>query len=120
MSYVKDGRYSFLDFHRRAQALILSELDEARIWKNDGTRFEKADIIDLQEFKEWSTFKTLALIFYDLSDKNGDKFESKFTDYASKASKAMSRAAMRLNFNGNTEQEPGEVLDNFSIPALRR
>lgn len=120
MSYVKDGRYSFLDFHRRAQSIILAELDEKRIWKQDGSRFEKADIVDLQEFKEWSTFKTLELIFADLSDKNGDKFEAKSKGYASDATQAMSRAAIRLDYNQNGEQEAGEVEDQFSIPAVRR
>ena len=120
LNYVKAGRNSFLDFHRRAQTIILDELDAERIWKQDGSRFEKADLIDLQEFKEWSTNLTLSLIFKDISDKPDDQFAAKMSRYLAQAKLSKQRGAYRLDFDANGTQESAEKLDNFSIPAYRR
>lgn len=99
LSYVRDGRSSFLDKHRAAQMLILDDLDSAQIWKRDGSRFTASDIIDIQDFRRWSIFLTLKIIYESLSNAIDDVFSIKARKYSSMATEAKKRASLRLDVN---------------------
>lgn len=121
LNWVKDGRSSFLDKHRAAQELILNELDSAQIWKQDGTRFVAADIVDIKEFKQWSKFLTLSIIFNSLSNQVDDIFSQKAAKYQSMAISGKTRATYRLDFNQNgTIEQNSEKTENISGLLVRR
>lgn len=115
LNYVRDGRNSFLDKHRTAQEIILNDLDANEYWKQDGTRYEAADIVDIQEFKQWSIFTTLKVIFRSLSNQNDDLYATKANMYSGRATSAKKRAVFRLDSDGdgsineNTEKENNQV-----------
>lgn len=114
MKWVEDGRNSFLDKHRAAQYEILNELDSNQIWKRDGTRYEASDIVDIQEFKEWSKFVALRIIFSALSNEIGDVFEAKALKYEQMAVMAKKRATLRLDYNSDGNIDNSEKTDIFS------
>ena len=122
LEYIRDGRSSFLDKHRIARDIILDKLDSAQIWKRDGTRFEAADLIDKQDFKQWSIFKTLQIIFESNSNAIGDIFAEKAKKYSAMAIESKTRATYRLDFNDDGEIDDGEIeqLDVLSGYLLRR
>lgn len=121
LNYIRNGRNSFKDKHREAQKVILNELDASRIWKDDGSRYVAADIVDIQEFKQWSTYLTLRLICESLSNEVGDLWADKAQKYNSMAIQAKSRASYRLDTNGDGEiNEIDEKVDTFSNTLVRR
>jgi len=120
LRYVREGRNSYLDVHRRVQTLILDWLDYNRYWKRDNVRFEKADLIDIQDFKQWSTYYVLQIIFEGLSDKNDDKWMEKSAVYKQLAESARGRGTYRLDKDGSGEIDPDELKDNWSKPLIRR
>jgi hypothetical protein len=121
LNYIRNGRNSFKDKHREAQKVILNELDASRIWKDDGTRYEAVDIVDVQEFKQWSTYLTLRLICESLSNEVGDLWADKAQKYNSMAIQAKSRATYRLDSNADGEiNEIDEKFDTFSNTLVRR
>jgi hypothetical protein len=119
LNYVRAGRNSYKDVHRRVQALILDWLDSNRLWKSGTERYVASDLIDIQDFKEWSTFWALQLIFESLSDKVDDKWSEKAKMYKSMAKAASERGTLRLDANANGEITSGERVDNISKGLIR-
>lgn len=103
LEYVPKGRNSWLDKHRAAQDIILAYLDEQRIWRRDGSRYEKADVIDILEVNEWSKYLTLKLIFRSLQVSVDDIFALKALEYEELEKSARSRGALRLDHNQDGE-----------------
>lgn len=117
--YLQEGRDTYIDKHRAAQIDILNELDEAGIWKDDKTRYEASDIVDIQEFKTWSKFLTLKIIFEGIHNDTNDVFLETAGLYESKVTQAKKRATLRLDPNGDGVIESGEFV-NLTSGHLRR
>lgn len=99
--YLPVGKSSFIYAHRAAQTKILAYLDEQRIWKANNERFTKEDIVDKEEFKRWSLFQTLLIIFESIQSNNDDLFQQKRTEYENEMRQARNRASLRLDVNGD-------------------
>lgn len=120
LQWVQDGRNSFTDKHREAQREILNELDAARIWKDDGDRYASTDIVDLVEFRDWSKYVALRIIFEGISNAIDDVFSIKATKYQSHAVQAKKRATFRLDSNGDGVDDIHEQVDNVTSLLVRR
>lgn len=119
LSWVREGRNSFLDVHRAAQDRILTYLDENRIWDIEGNRLTKEDIIDIQEVNDWSKFMVLKLIFEGVSNALDDIFFEKANRYKAMEVKARNRAAIRLDRDGDGEEDI-QKTDLRSVGLFRR
>lgn len=119
LNWVRDGRNTFLDIHRRSQEIIIAWLDEHRIWDTSGNRLTKDDVIDIEEVNEWSKYQTLALIFEGLSNAVDDIFAQKASRYRELRDGARNRAALRLDRNGDGETDSVKY-DKFSTLLRRR
>lgn len=109
LDYVKEGRNSFLDVHRVSQSLILDWLDRQKIWDVNGDRLTVDAIVDIQEVKVWSKFLTLRLIFEGLSNAIDDIFFEKAERYKDMEKVARERAALRLDLDGDGEEDTAKV-----------
>ena len=111
LQWIRNGRASFMDKHRMAQTRIFSYLDENRIWKPDGTRFDKDDVYDIEEFREWSKFEALAIIFEGISNDVEDIFSLKAGKYRELRDGARARSTIRLDLNedGTVEEDTEKV-----------
>jgi hypothetical protein len=117
--YLPEGRSSFLFAHREAQTRIMAFLDEQRIWKReDDSRYTTADIKDIEEFKHWSRFYALHIIFNSLVVSVGDIFEQKAKYYADMMTSARKRATLRLEQDENGE--PQRLVDRVTSIQVRR
>jgi hypothetical protein len=106
MSFLREGRNSFLDVHRRAQAIILDWLDAQGIHDDDDVRLTSAAIVDTQEVKEWATFVALRLIFEDASNAVDDIFSQKAEHYEAREIAARNRAkGIILDLDGDGEAD---------------
>ena len=120
LKWVQVGRNSFLDKHRAAQKEILNELDSNQIWKRDGSRYEASDIINIQEFKEWSKYEALRIIFDGISNAIDDVFKDKANKYAGLAVSAKKRATLRLDYNDDGTIDANEKTNIFTGELRRR
>ena len=121
LNYLPKGKNSFLYAHRKAQDLIISYLDEQRIWNSDGTRVTKEQIAGQaddeirEQFKQWSIFQTLLIVFGSIQVSDDDIFEDKKERYESYMKSARNRSALRLDLN-----KDGEINSNpIDIRTLR-
>lgn len=118
--YLPEGKNSFKYAHRTAQGKIIAYLDEQRIWKQDGSRFTKDDLIDLEEFKYWSIFQTLLIVFESSQINRDDIFEEKRQGYESDMRNARNRGAYKLDFNQDGTQEQTERTNTVTTRLIRR
>lgn len=119
LKYVRPGRNTFLDFHRRAQTEILEWLDLKGYHDDDGNKLTKDSIVDVSEVRYWATFATLRLIFNDLWNSQGDSFKAKAEMYTSKEDAARAKIKFRVDLDGNNEIGDGEFLRTNSPWLVR-
>lgn len=112
LKWVKEGRASFKDVHRRAQDLIIQWLDKNGYVNIYGVPFSKLDIIDHNEVKDWSTYLALRLIFEGISNATDDVFSVKAKKYASHENDARQRAILRIDTN---KDGVADSFEGFSV-----
>jgi hypothetical protein len=101
LRYLPVGKNSFIYAHRAAQKKILAYLDEQRIWKEDRSRYTKEDIADKEEFRRWSLFQTLLIIFESIQIASDDVFQEKRQEYENEMRQARNRSSLRLDADGD-------------------
>ena len=99
--FLRPGRASFLDFHRKAQERIIDSLRQRNIKNADGTAIAAANINNVEDVKQWSKYLTLSMIFESVQNAVEDLFAVKARDYMNMASKASERATIELDHNGD-------------------
>lgn len=105
--YLPSGKNSFIYAHRKAQERIIAYLDEQRMWKSDGSRYNKLDLSTVtdpefkEQFKQWSSFETLLIIFESFQVSSGDVFQEKKNEYTALRNSARTRSALRLDQDGD-------------------
>lgn len=116
--YMPEGKTSYIYAHREARTRILAYLDENRIWKADNKRYEATDLFDKEEFRHWSRFLVLMMIFESKVTSVDDLFYMKRNDYRDLMFRARNRATLRLN----PDQLEGEekLLDRISTVMIKR
>ena len=117
LKWVRPGRNSFLDMHRKSQQEILFWLDEQRIWDVDGNRFVKADLLDNLEVKKLSIYWTLQLIFFGLSNQPDDVFMAKAKIYESKCKEAKNRGRLLIDFDKDDVLDSD--VDSYEMRSMR-
>lgn len=115
-----DGRNSFLNVQRRSQELILAFLDENGVVDIDGNRLTKADILDVEEVRQWSTFLSLRLIFEGLSNAIDDIFSEKAKRYETMEISARGRAQLRVDVNNDGILDDREGINMKTMDLVRQ
>ena len=125
LNYLPKGKNSYLYAHRKAQDIIIAYLDEQRIWNEDGSRITKEEIAAItddeirDQFKQWSTYETLLIIFNSIQVSNDDIFEEKKKYYATLRKGSRNRSALRLDRDKDTVLDT-TAYDIRTIRMLRR
>lgn len=89
--------------HRRAQKEILEQLykDGRRTYENE--KYTKAHILDIEEFRQWSTFLTLRIIFNSISNSIDDFFAKKSKDYLKDEHNWRTKSYLKIDRNADGE-----------------
>jgi len=119
LKYVRAGRNSFLDMHRRARDLIINHVDESGWVDSQGLKITLSAFVNIDEVKEWSTALTMRLIFEGLSNKSDDIFGEKAKRYKTLELEHRNKTVLRLDLNGDLAVSRGEFL-TVSSPRLVR
>jgi uncharacterized protein YktA (UPF0223 family) len=105
--------------HLKAQEWIVDWLDEKRLFKEDGTKYQAADILDVEQVKQLSCAKVLELIYESNINTVGDVFTVKRDKYKEMVQEKASKSQIALDFNGNATQEVDEKTDLLGITVRR-
>jgi hypothetical protein len=119
LKWIREGRSSYKDVHRRAQELILDTLYRLGFTDNENNRLTAADLIDVLEIREWSTFLTLHIIFFGLSNAVDDVFARKAAEYLKQAQLRMDSKSLKADLDGDGDAT-NEGYDMTSISVFRR
>lgn len=105
--------------HLKSQEYIMDWLDEKRIFKQDGSKYVVDDLLDLQEVKQWSTYKTLEFIYEGNSNIVGDISSVKRDKYLSLANEKASRSQLALDYDGDGDVNNIERTDLLKVNLFR-
>lgn len=114
MKWCVDGRSSFKDVIRRSQDLIIAWLDEKGYVNSYQEKYNKFDIVDLEEVRQWSIFMTLRLIMQGLSNQSEDVFSKKAKEYTIMETAARQRVILRLDTNKDGIVDATEGVSIYS------
>lgn len=122
MKWLPDGKSSWNFAHRRAQEIILNTLYKNRIYTTDGSKLTKAEVLDVSEVSDWSTYLVLGMIFNGISNAVDDVFSRKSALYNSKAHEAQNLAfnVLKLDYDKSGTLTNGEKYDLRSGSMIRR
>ena len=118
-AYLPKKYSSWNMIHRQAQEWIIDQLDEQGIYKSDESLYVAADIIDSQQVKQLSIYKTLEIIFEGNSNIAGDIFSIKRDKYRALVVEKSNRAYLRLDYDGDGIQDVSERV-NMTSGTLTR
>jgi|GEM_PF-2410268 len=120
LKWVKNGRNSFLNMHRKAQYLILERFNDLGVRTTDGDRVSKSIVLDVEDVKKWSQYLTLELIYGDLSNSVDDIFAQKRQFYGGKAAESQDvsfKKFLDLNENGSLEND--DIINMKTMDLVR-
>jgi hypothetical protein len=120
LKWLPEGRSNYNYAHRAAQTIILDEMNNRLIVNSDGSRFTKDQLVDIREVQDWSKFKTLQLIFMNISNQPEDVFMQKAKSYAKKADEASRKAAIRFDRDSDGTIDDDEKFDLKTASLFRR
>ena len=120
LKYIPQGRNSFKNIHRSAQRLILDWLYAIRIYKNDGSKITKDDLIPTEDVKQLSIYWTLYLIWQGMSNKPDDVFAQKASNYLKMVNSSKNSGRIQADFNDDGDLDTDDNIDKFSGIMVRR
>ena len=118
--WVPVGRNSFKNVHRQAQELIIAWLDERGYVDIYEDKFTIDHMTRLDEFKQWSKYKVLSLIFNGISNSVDDIFSQKSAEYESAEEPHRNRAVIRLDIDKDGSTDDYETLRLDTARIWRR
>jgi len=120
LAYVRAGRNSYIDVHRKMKTIILAELANKRILGADNAKLTEANLTDQTEVREWSTFGVLSMIFQGLIVSPDDVFTQKFNQYSEYAKASSSRYLITIDEDGDDQTDNNKQVDLLSVKMVRR
>lgn len=120
LKYLPAGKNSFIYVHRRSQRLILDYLNQMGYRHKDGTLLTQASLIQTEDFRLWSTYLTLHLIFRDLSNAVDDIFAQKALAYEQHMLRVRDRAYIPFDRDKDGTLSTDEQSIRFSSIRVRR
>lgn len=118
MNWVKPGRNSFLNFHRRAQSDIIDFFRGKGVIDSYYNPLRVRDFVKPEDLKEWSTFLTLRLIFDDFSNATDDIFYSEARQFEAREMRLRNRY-MRVDLDKDGVSDKGESINITSGRLFR-
>jgi hypothetical protein len=120
LNWVKEGRASFLDAHRRTQETILNWIYNQGHTDIDGERLTKYDILDLEDVRLWSIFETLRYLFMGFQNSSDDVHKEKAGEYEKEMIASRSQVMLKLDKNKNKKVDKQEKINTSSGDLIRR
>lgn len=120
MKWVKPGRSTFKNVHRKAQSLIMAWLDKEGYVDDDLEKFSKWAIVDHSEVNTWSLFMALRLIFEANTTAPDDILSEKAKRYKGLEVEARNRYILRIDEDGDGKVDKTENLGWSTSTVVRR
>lgn len=119
LNFVPDGRNSWLNEHRRSQEIIMATFRKAGIIDINAEPLTVANVVDIEEVRQWSVFMTLRRIMDNISNSNDDVFYRDARDYEQKEAEFSDIQFVRLDLDNDGRDEIGEGIHFGSARVVR-
>lgn len=119
LNYCERGRNTFKKYHRRAQEEIMDEFREAGFVDIYQDPLTLDAMVVPDDLRKYSTFKTLRMIFEDLSNATDDIFERIAARYHSSELKAKRPLLVRADLDRDGSAQVGEGVSVRSGRMIR-
>lgn len=120
LSWLPEGYSSFNHIHRESRNNIVDWLDEARLRKSNGDRFEARDLLEKEQVRRLSCYMTLRVIFEGLSNQVDDVFDKKRQKFEGLEAKAKNRGYITLDFNDDGQADDNDRQELRTMTMVRR
>lgn len=120
LSWLQDGYSSFNHIHRESRNNIVDWLDEIRLRKSNGDRFEARDLLEKEQVRRLSCYMTLRVIFEGLSNQVDDVFDKKRQKFEGLEAKAKNRGYITLDFNDDGQADDNDRQELRTMTMVRR
>lgn len=122
VKFLPTGFCNWNHMHRRAQTVILEWFDDNGYTLKNCEKVTKDNVLVKSELREWSTYKTLELIFESQSNALDDIFREKAKYYEGLAARSRHQYHRGIDWNNNGEIDKGEEKTHeiSSTRLLRR
>ncbi len=118
--FIVQGRDTFKNKHRLAQTQIFDYMDKEGMVNIFDKKYKKQDALIPEEFRQWSKFLTLRLIFDGISNKADDVFFKKARHYQERELFFRNRSVIRLDIDRDKKVDLHERIDATSGSLFRR
>jgi hypothetical protein len=125
LRYLPKGKNSYNYAHRKAQERILAYLDEQMYWKEGEKRYTRQDLANVtdpefkEQFRQWSIYQTLLIIFESNQLAVGDVYDEKKGEYLKLRDGSRQRAALLLDGNGDGEVDKNHTSNRTAFMVRR-
>lgn len=119
LKYVPEGKSSFNYVHREAQGEILEWLFTNGYTKYDSNPLTIDNIVNVSEFKFWSKYSVLRLLYEDFSKAPNDVFDVRAKHYENISHKWRHKAILHLDYDGDGVQGSSEGSDMTTRRFIR-
>jgi hypothetical protein len=120
LSWLPDGYSSFNHIHRESRNNIVDWLDEIRLRKSNGDRFEARDLLEKEQVRRISCYMTLRVIFEGLSNQVDDVFDKKRQKFQALEASSKNRNYITLDFNDDGQADQNDNQELRTMTMVRR
>lgn len=119
LKYVPRGKNTYKYVHRLCQTECLEQLYKDGYFATDGSKLTKAEVIDVEEMRQWSKFMALRLIFRDLSNAVDDIYDRKSKMYENDEQMWRTKSRLKLDINKDGTLGDDEGFDITTRKLVR-
>lgn len=120
LSWLPEGYSSFNHIHRESRNNIVDWLDEIRLRKSNGDRFEARDLLEKEQVRRISCYMTLRVIFEGLSNQVDDVFDKKRAKFEALERSSKNRNYLTLDFDDDGQADNNDRQELASMTMVRR
>lgn len=119
MKYLPESRSSWNHIHRQVQSDIMAFLRDLRIRNKDGSELTIDQVNLTNDLREMATFWALTLIYWDLSNKQDDKFYQRHQECAKRLFELKTKGDIAIDITKDGQIDAWERIDMRSINLMR-
>lgn len=116
-------KLSYATYHQAARDEIVQGLrnkGNTKTSNNQMSQIQKWDLLDIDEVKRGAVFYALSKIFFELSDREDDKWYQRYKDYDNKANASLEAQYLSLDLDDSGDEKAENMVQYQSVGLFRQ